>query len=223
MLSFLFELSVNLFEAFRLTSSCTRMITYTSVCVNWSYKGRHPSSDCLHQSHCLIKCFPSLLWQNILLSTSFSAFSSCVLTNSCFCLICDAFGYFRCLILICKGGLKGLELPKRKSNNQKKPEEVGMKDKRSLMVKWSVQWINRGRREREGHRQESLTQQTQSCKREWLSVDSSRKLWAAGQAPVSHAVRAGRRQAWRICMIDVWTHGATASAAGLNEMCPATR
>lgn len=119
-----FELSVNLFEAFRLISSCTCMITYTSICVNWSYKGRHPSSDCLHQSHCLLKCFPSLPCQNILLSTSFSAcisFSSCVLTKSCFCLICNAFGYFHCLILICKG-LKGFDLPKRKSNNQKKPK-----------------------------------------------------------------------------------------------------
>lgn len=63
----------------------------------------------------------------------------------------------------------------------------------------------------------------QNWKSEWLSAGSLQELWAGGRAPVSHAVGAGRRQAWRICMIDVWTHGATAPAAGLNEMCPATR
>lgn len=87
---------MNLFEAFWLISSCTRMITYTSVCMNQSYKGRHPSADCLHQPHCLFKRFPFPLCQNVLLSTHsstrvFVSFSSCVLTDSCLCHICNAF------------------------------------------------------------------------------------------------------------------------------------
>lgn len=62
----------------------------------------------------------------------------------------------------------------------------------------------------------------QKWKHEWLSAGSRQMLRSEGRAPVSHVAGAGR-QAWRICMIDVWTHGAAAPAVGLNEMCPATR